>query len=352
MDGLKKLSGGQIACIAVALVFLIGAGVAVMMTSSGSSAYEAKKAENSRLISQLTQELNSIEDPDMIDRASVVDMAEAGTAGKRVAELQTKYQTVVLRDMSEMDKYEAEVMAIASELSKYMGSGADDAQTPWFDPGLYNTTGKTFDWTFESSYNFSGMAIPVIWTCHDDDGNLVAYTTGTYSAATQTFTNISHGLTSYGQSYIMYTVDPESPGYSQPGSESDPRMTTDKDVVLAMLKDVLDWDAESYNSARSVVKTKYGLSDDSDFMQRFMPEDIGGMRYTYSQSGVKLEFEKVEAGVYSHIVTVMYEAVDGGVESRADMFRLDIDVDGNISNVRMYVSKDAAPDVDATVNEG
>lgn len=97
------------------------------------------------------------------------------------------------------------------------------------------------------------------------------------------------------------------------------RIGADALVIGRLVKTVFTWDSgRAYESARTDLKERYGLSEDEPFLQQFMPpsrfnEDSSGKRYYYIDTqglnsalsdAPDCEVVKVSAGQYTYAVLV------------------------------------------------
>ena len=191
-----------ITCAILLLVCIIFA----LMRSSAMNEYNRTYAENASTINTLSHELEAMMSENLADRVNVTDLKQCTEAGNAVAELQTAYQTL------EFDSSNTDVLTEhAEKFGEYFAPGFEKMRVPWFMPLDTTSEPQIFEWRFETTYSFAGTAIPVLWTCWDNDEQLVAYATGTYDSMNDEFYDIAYRVTSVGAAYIdgTWSEDPE-----------------------------------------------------------------------------------------------------------------------------------------------
>lgn len=174
------------------------------------SELEESYSNNKDRIHVLTSQINGLVAE---DDQSVEDIQEtlysASNVGTEVAQLQNKYMTL---DSSE----DAKLNAI--EIESYLDEKDASKRVPWYRGSfkLDENGNQIFikpEWTFETTYHFSGKTTPALWICRDvNSSNILAYCIGTYNADTSKFENVEFVMTSIGSEYVAVTNTP-APSY-------------------------------------------------------------------------------------------------------------------------------------------
>lgn len=185
-----------------------GAMMAVMLgflvpTMLGASSFDAQYADNQKSITQLQEQIKGLENQTSADASSInKGLYSASEAGRAVAELQTKYQSIDATVTPD------DITANAQALSKYFDDKSQSGRQPWFTVSKGDAKAV---WEFESTYSFQNETIPVIWLCHIDGSNeLVAYATANYNAESNTFSDVIYKTTRLGANYVDATVSNEN----------------------------------------------------------------------------------------------------------------------------------------------
>lgn len=185
-----------------------GAMMAVMLgflvpTVLGASSFDAQYADNQKSITQLQEQIKDLENQTSADASSInKGLYSASEAGRAVAELQTKYQSIDATVTPD------DITANAQALSKYFNDKSQNGRQPWFTVSKGDAKAV---WEFESTYSFQNEMIPVIWLCHIDGSNeLVAYATANYDAKSNTFSDVTYKTTRLGANYVDATVSNEN----------------------------------------------------------------------------------------------------------------------------------------------
>lgn len=131
--------------------------------------------------------LNKIEKPVVSDVRNAI--SSAAKDGNMVADLQNKYKNY------NPQTQEDDIKANAQKIGTFMDTDSTNAQALWYMG--YNLPNDA-KWRFMSSFSFAGKTADVIWQFKDDMGNIYAYTTGQYNAATRKFSNMQISMTSLG----------------------------------------------------------------------------------------------------------------------------------------------------------
>lgn len=185
-----------------------GAMMAVMLgflvpTMLGASSFDSQYADNQKSITQLQEQIKDLENQTSADASSInKGLHSASEAGRAVAELQTKYQSIDATVTPD------NITANAKALSKYFNDKSQNGRQPWFTVSKGDAKAV---WEFESTYSFQNETIPVIWLCHIDGSNeLVAYATANYNAESNTFSDVAYKTTRLGANYVDATVSNEN----------------------------------------------------------------------------------------------------------------------------------------------
>lgn len=185
-----------------------GAMMAVMLgflvpTMLGASSFDSQYADNQKSITQLQEQIKDLENQTSADASSInKGLYSASEAGRAVAELQTKYQSIDATVTPD------DITANAKALSKYFNDESQNGRQPWFTVSKGDAKAV---WEFESTYSFQNETIPVIWLCHiDGSDELVAYATANYNAESNTFSDVAYKTTRLGANYVDATVSNEN----------------------------------------------------------------------------------------------------------------------------------------------
>lgn len=185
-----------------------GAMMAVMLgflvpTMLGASSFDSQYADNQKSITQLQEQIKDLENQTSADASSIdKGLYSASEAGRAVAELQTKYQSIDATVTPD------DITANAKALSKYFNDKSQNGRQPWFTVSKGDAKAV---WEFESTYSFQNETIPVIWLCHIDGSNeLVAYATANYDAESNTFSDVTYKTTRLGANCVDATVSNEN----------------------------------------------------------------------------------------------------------------------------------------------
>lgn len=199
---MKKPSPGMwrgIACGAMMAVML-GFSVPTML---GQSSFDSQYADNQKSITQLQEQIKGLKNQTSADASNINEgMYSASEAGRAVAELQTKYQSIDATVTPD------DITANAKALSKYFDDKSQSGRQPWFTVSKGDAKAV---WEFESTYSFQNDKIPVIWLCHIDGSNeLVAYATANYDAKSDKFSDVVYKTTGLGASHVDATASNEN----------------------------------------------------------------------------------------------------------------------------------------------
>jgi len=154
--------------------------------------------DNTQAIETLQVKLQTLS---VENKASVeviqADLSSAATAGKAVADLQMQYDQINISSAGGPAAFAENALKIDAYLSD------SNQRVPWYNVKIKDVTPE---WVFESTYNFSGDTVPVLWTCKASDNKaLLAYTTGVYDTKKNEFKDVSYHMTQLGSSYVQGT---------------------------------------------------------------------------------------------------------------------------------------------------
>jgi hypothetical protein len=214
--------------VMIAITFIIFyVGITTITTANG------EKAQYTRDIESLKNEIldiraeidRTIVEP--IDTELVIDtLNNAHDIGAEVANAQNTYKDLYKRvdtAASETDLVLAldDITAHAKDCEKYFTT--TEPRKCW-----YEVTNVDYEWVFESSYDFSGESMPVLWTCRDKaTGELLAYATGVYNVVSGEFGNVELAYTLKGKEYKGELV---TAGETDTNVFGDEEVSTDTDA--------------------------------------------------------------------------------------------------------------------------
>lgn len=181
---ITRIFDGVLAAMVVASIGL------VWYTQSQASDLQSQlESLNKSIISAKADvaKLNKIEKPAVSDVRNAI--SSAAKDGNMVADLQNKYKNY------NPQTQEGDIKANAKKIGTFMDTDSTNAQALWYMG--YNLPNDA-KWRFMSSFSFAGKTADVIWQFKDDMGNIYAYTTGQYNAATRKFSNMQTSMTSLG----------------------------------------------------------------------------------------------------------------------------------------------------------
>lgn len=188
--------------LVIAVTFIIFyVGITTITTARG------EKIQYTRDIEALKNEIldvraeidSTIVEP--IDTELVIDtLNNAHTIGEEVAKAQNTYKDLYKR--VDEAPTEADVVLVLDDITAHAKDCEKYFTTTEPRKCWYEVTNVDYEWVFESSYDFSGESMPVLWTCRDKaTGELLAYSTGVYNVVSGTFGNIELAYTLKGNEY-------------------------------------------------------------------------------------------------------------------------------------------------------
>lgn len=179
----------------ICVLCIIGSIGCIIMLNVTSSAYHSEYDANEVTISDLQQELKSLQSQTSVTDDEVTDVLYSATeAGNAVASAQTEYGGL---DMS-ADDYAQQRDEIKNSITQYFADEDSGYASQW-----YFSSEVSFEWRFLSTYSFDTQTIDVIWGCYDSDGNVLAICTGVYDVNTGLFSQCDPVETDYGFSVIV-----------------------------------------------------------------------------------------------------------------------------------------------------
>ncbi|MDO4595516.1 MAG: hypothetical protein Q4B30_00855 [Coriobacteriaceae bacterium] len=170
-------------------------GLTVGSISMGASGFESQTAANEKAISTLQDDIKLLEGRKAESAADKnKDLYSASDAGRKVAELQMKYQ-----DLDPVANPEG-VKDNAKTLAGYFGDKDQLGRTPWF---TITKGDAKVDWQFKSTYSAFESVVPVIWVCYPqgDAESLLGYVTASFHANDGKFHDVQRHLTTKSLSY-------------------------------------------------------------------------------------------------------------------------------------------------------
>lgn len=193
----REIPFSKIAVIVSTVGFIAAGGIIAIMNENKVDSYTAEYNKNLKTLESLNAEIDATVETVSINEVRP-KLNSAADAGKAVAKSQTEYKTV-------FGDLESSVFTdILSDINKYI-SDTDDCM-PWFS---VSKDTADYEWVFNTTYDFSGSSVPVLWTCYSDDV-LMAYTLGVYDADSGSFSNIEPHITSEGDDCMSPSDDSEA----------------------------------------------------------------------------------------------------------------------------------------------
>lgn len=254
----KRNIGVTIVC---SMCFAIGIAAFVFM-SVMTSKYDATYAQNDLEIGNLNMALSSLSDEvATMDSVEVVEvkLKSCSELGNRVAALQTNYQYLPLtvdNDTAWMDN--------VNTLDVCFDVNGKNSRVPWYasmNPDVH------FTWSFQTTYGFSGLQVPVLWLCYDNmTQDLLAYAMSVYDTETGLFSNVSYYMTSLGAKYYY-----ENPSGVNPDEEFVPDDDTDDDLISDDYVDDMPSDIEMGIGSGGAPEGDPTVDDSNDVPSYTMP---------------------------------------------------------------------------------
>lgn len=189
----------QVIIIVFTLIFFLFGVVFLVYTNTQVKNMKASMTEIDEEIKQLNADLSALnkdaENEDTVEEVHV-KLNSALDVGRDVASLQTKYNTLNVLDN------EAEMKDVAKSIGLYMEDKSN--QVPWYP---VKSDEIAYSWVFHTTYSFSDTTVPVLWTCRSNNGDLLAYATGTYEVEDNMFSDLEYHITSMGMSHVKTSDD-------------------------------------------------------------------------------------------------------------------------------------------------
>lgn len=136
---------------------------------------------------------------------------------------------------------------------------------------------------------------------------------------------------------------------------SEARLLEDTALIREFMRSVATWDSgESYTSARETAVRRYGLAEDSQFLQAYFPEPVfntdtsGNRFYVVDTEGLKSSLESIDVQTlavtgteyrYMVLADISSESSSGkSSANRTSVIYLTLDGEGTISDVSGFAS--------------
>lgn len=194
--------------ILVLSCFAAGTGLLVLLLGLGQvrqihAEQDTLQAQIKQLESELSEAKAYEADPEVIE----VELQNASLAGNAVAEQQNRYFYMGEIRTGDDELYE-QYQAAVDAGRPYFADSSDAGQ--WFFAG----TEYAIDlyWKFETPFDFAGNTVSVLWSLRQkEDPHLAGYATAVYDSETDTFSDVSVFMTTYGATLSGY-ADPSMDG--------------------------------------------------------------------------------------------------------------------------------------------
>lgn len=242
IDRIRNITVAELICGGVCAVLILAALLRLGGVMAGASEYDAQTLAKEAELGQLRSELNVVEETEEETSTEAETIADirtrysAQSAGTQIASLQTNY-VVLVPDASITASEEAARENIRETLLSFFESGSENGAESWFDPVSTYQSGNTarFTWSFESSYQYAGRTLPVMWLCRYDGDQVVAYVTGVYHSETELFSDISVHITSTGQAAMGMNTNEAYDARNEIiyGTEEETEAVSDNDIEEA-----------------------------------------------------------------------------------------------------------------------
>lgn len=274
---MSKINGTT---VRIAVCVVIGIGVAGMIigTQQSSEDYAKLYAENQVKISDLQREVDALNSEDGSGEVEAIslNLKSAADRGKNVAYLQNNYHNL------DITVSEEDYVANAEALDSFFDDSSKNARVPWY------TSLESFSWSFRSNYDFSGDTIDVVWLCEGgESSSLLAYTTATYDAKTNTFGNVKRHVTLAGAKLVptdadyQETQDEASNHHSSgdsSGSSTNRHLTSEQEHTSSVIK--------KYDRISSGLDEYYKDHPEDRDIAQYYPDVYGDVSSKAASSGV------------------------------------------------------------------
>ena len=181
-----------IGCVSAILYF----GVSYQSRSKN---YVKKYNENVTQLASLKNQYESGQQTQVDTQETVSDKLNlAVTAGNAVADGQNNYHTICNDEyyLSNEDARSEAIQQNSDALNSYFDADDTSGNAIWYQNENTDST-----WTFRTTYGFSESVLPVIWTCYNSAGELLAFTTANYSVEVNVFGDVEIYTTARGRAY-------------------------------------------------------------------------------------------------------------------------------------------------------
>ena len=194
--------------------------VAAVLLAQNNSSYADAYKKNADEIASLEGDISDITGTKTLTVSEAKKMvASAQDAGGAVADLQNSYGTT------------DDVPGVSDKLAAYFASNSANAKSIWFN----TKTVQGASWSFSAPYTFTAGSIPVVWQCRKD-GELLAYATGSYTAAAGKFSDVEVTVMAAGNKALRDATAAEVEAQSD-GSFSDTIKKTQDDSEASSSSD-------------------------------------------------------------------------------------------------------------------
>lgn len=170
------------------------------------ASYQSKSKNFAKKYNENIEQLATLKNQYESEQQTQVDTEEtasdklnlAVSAGNAVAEGQNNYYAIC-RNESYQNNEDALFEAIkqnSAVLDPYFDTEDTSGNAIWYQNENTDST-----WTFRTTYGFSESVLPVIWTCYNSSGELLAFTTANYSVEVNVFGDVEIYTTARGRAY-------------------------------------------------------------------------------------------------------------------------------------------------------
>ena len=171
--------------------------------------YTNNYKENQTILATLQNEYESEQQTETDTEESAADKLNSCVkTGNEVAKLQNAYYSINENDYldatNEVD-YEAYTNALkenSNKLDPYFDKEDTSGNAIW-----YSNKSTDAIWSFRTTFSFTGTVVPALWTCYNQHGELLAFTTATYDVEKESFSDINILTTAVGRSYVEVDDD-------------------------------------------------------------------------------------------------------------------------------------------------
>lgn len=188
----------NIITVIIPIILIIISAALIILLFLSTKEYKETYSENYNTIQTLQTQLPSDSqksETEIVQSADVKDTVKSMTdLGNDVIKWQSKFRKLV--DSSSNN--ENEINKVTSTLSSFFTD--DVSMTSYWYVAMPEAKPT---WEFKPNYGFNSDKIPVLWTCKNKDGYLLACIKGTYNTKINKFSDIQIQITSDGQKFAM-----------------------------------------------------------------------------------------------------------------------------------------------------